>query len=111
MNPQGLVLNDIDLNQNGTRNIFVDLELLAGKCRIKVTHTRKKSDLAHFIKELVDGDYRWAKKVRLVLDNLNTHFFSSFYETFLKEANFISGVYLLKINDTKGQYCIKLNIQ
>ena len=30
-------------------------------------------------------DYRQAKKVKLVLDNLNTHFGASFYETFSKK--------------------------
>lgn len=83
---------DYEYKRNGTRNIFVAVEPLAGKRRIKVTRTRKKSDFAHFIKELVDGDYRWAIKVRLVLDNLNTHFSSSFYETFSKkEAERILG--------------------
>ncbi|HET54371.1 MAG TPA: IS630 family transposase, partial [Ignavibacteria bacterium] len=43
---------------------------------------RKKKDFAYFIKELVEKDYKEAKMIRLVLDNLNTHFSSSFYETF-----------------------------
>lgn len=60
---------------------------MAGKRQIEVTLQRKKN-FAHFIKELIDHNYRQVKKVRLVLDNLNTHFAASFYETFSqKEAD------------------------
>ena len=76
---------DSEYSRKGTCNIFVAVEPLAGKRKIKVTLQRKKSDFAHFVKDLITGIYRQAKKVRLVLDNLNTHFASSFYETFSKE--------------------------
>ena len=75
---------DGEYRRRGTRNIFVAVEPLAGKRRIKVTLERKKIDFACFIKELIDHDYRQAKKVRLVLDNLNIHFSASFYETLSK---------------------------
>lgn len=39
---------------------------------------------ANFIKELLEKHYPDAKALRLVADNLNTHFSSSFYETFSK---------------------------
>src|SRR5680860_265392 len=67
---------DYEYKRNGTRNIFVAVGPLAGKRKIKVTRTRKKSDFAHFIKELIGHGYRQAKRIRLVLDNLNTHFSS-----------------------------------
>lgn len=76
---------DGEYRRKGTRNIFVAVEPLAGKRRIKVTLERKKIDFACFIKQLIDHNYRQAKKVRLVLDNLNTHFAASFYETFSKK--------------------------
>ena len=76
---------DGEYRRMGTRNIFVAVEPLAGKRRIKVTLQRKKDDFAHFIKELADRDYPQAKEIRLVLDNLNTHFAGSFYETFSKK--------------------------
>jgi hypothetical protein len=85
LKPGSLEKYDYEYKRNGTRNIFVAVEALAGKRKIKVTQTRKKGDFAHFIKEVIDQDYPQAKKVRLVLDNLNTHFSSSFYETFSKE--------------------------
>lgn len=85
MKPGSLAKYDYEYKRNGTRNIFVAVEPLAGKRTITVTITRKKIDFANFIKGLIDGNYKEAKKVRLVLDNLNTHFPSSFYETFPKD--------------------------
>ncbi|MEJ7739873.1 MAG: IS630 family transposase [Chitinophagaceae bacterium] len=76
---------DGEYRRMGTRNIFVAVEPLAGKRRTKITLYRKKDDFAYFIKELVDKDYPKAKKIRLVLDNLNTHFAASFYKTFTKQ--------------------------
>lgn len=76
---------DSEYRRKGTRNIFIAVEPLAGIRRIKVTLQRKKSDFAYFIKELIDKDYEHAKKIMLVLDNLNTHFAASFYETFSKD--------------------------
>jgi len=75
---------DSEYSRKGTRNIFVAVEPLAGKRKIKVTLQRKKSDFAWFIKELIAQVYPNAKKIRLVLDNLNIHFVASFYETFSK---------------------------
>ena len=75
---------DSEYCRKGTRNIFVAVEPLAGKRKIKVTLQRKKSDFAYFIKELITHAYSHAKKIRLVLDNLNVHFAASFYETFSK---------------------------
>jgi hypothetical protein len=37
---------------------------------------------AHVLRDLVDVHYPEAEKIVLVLDNLNTHDFSSLYETF-----------------------------
>lgn len=73
---------DTEYERNGTSNIFISCEPLKGKRKIKVTNQRKKTDWAHFIKELVDEDYPTAEKVVLVMDNLNTHAGSSLYETF-----------------------------
>lgn len=75
---------DYEYRRNGTRNIFVAVEPKAGKRVLRVTKTRKKSDFAHFVADLVQNDYPEATEVRIVLDNLNTHFTKSFYETFSK---------------------------
>jgi predicted transcriptional regulator len=73
---------DYEYKRNGTRNIFVAVEPLGGKHIIKVTKRRTRKDFAVFIKELVTRIYRQAKKINLVLDNLNIHFAKSLYEAF-----------------------------
>jgi len=73
---------DTEYERNGTGNIFLACEPLAGKRQIKITDHRKKTDFAEFIKELVDVHYPNADKIALVMDNLNTHNGSSLYEKF-----------------------------
>ena len=84
MKPGSAEKYDYEYKRNGTRNIFVAVEPLAGKRIIQVTTTRKKEDFAYFIKGLVEA-YLHAVKINLVLDNLNTHFEGSFYKTFSKQ--------------------------
>ena len=74
---------DYEYKRNGTRNIFVAVEPLAGRRKVSVTETRKKTDFARFINALSKSPpYREATSIRIVLDNLNTHFEKSFIETF-----------------------------
>ena len=47
-----------------------------------VTQRRTRLDWAHAIKDLVDVRYPHARKIRLVMDNLNTHGPASLYEAF-----------------------------
>jgi hypothetical protein len=75
---------DYEYKREGTRNIFVAVEPLAGKRNTKVTCCRKKADFAYFIKDLVE-QYPYAIEIQLVVDNLNTHFATSLYETFEKD--------------------------
>lgn len=75
---------DYEYKRKGTGNLFVAVEPKAGKRIVKVTDTRTKPDYANFVKELLEEHYPHAKSIRLVTDNLNTHFTSSFYETFSK---------------------------
>lgn len=76
---------DYEYKRNGTRNIFVGVEPLGGRHIIKVTKKRAKKDFAQFVREIVDGVYKEAEKINIVLDNLNTHFEKSFYEAFTEE--------------------------
>lgn len=76
---------DYEYVRHGTRNIFLSVEPIAGKRDVKVTKTRKKPDFSHYIKDLIEKKYANADLVHIVLDNLNTHFAKSFYETFGKE--------------------------
>jgi len=83
---------DYEYVRKGTVNIFVAVEPKAGKRTTQVTMRRTKADFAVFVKWLVDNVYPKADVIRIVLDNLNTHFENAFYETFgEKEAKRILG--------------------
>lgn len=73
---------DYEYKRNGVCNLFMFFEPLAGKRQVSVTERRTKSDWAMQIKQLLDVHYPKAKKVSLVMDNLNTHKGSSLYEVF-----------------------------
>jgi hypothetical protein len=68
--------------RNGVSNLFLAFEPLAGWRHVGVTDTRKRRDWAHFVRDLVDGRYREAEVVVLVMDQLNTHSVASLYEAF-----------------------------
>lgn len=76
------IREDTEYIRNGTRNLFVAVEPKGKKRFIKVTEHRTKQDFANVVKDLVDIEYATATCLQLVVDNLNTHFPSSFYETF-----------------------------
>ena len=73
---------DYEYKRNGTANIFMLFEPLAGRRQVKITQRRTKIDWAHLIKDLVDVHYPEAQNVVLVMDNLNTHSKASLYEAF-----------------------------
>ena len=73
---------DYEYERNGTANLFMRFEPLAGRRRVKVTNQRTKVDFAQVIREMVDEDYPQAKAIVLVMDNLNTHKPASLYEAF-----------------------------
>jgi len=62
--------------------LFVEVEPLAGRRHVEVTERRTRQDWAAFIKTMLDERYPKATKVRLVMDNLNTHNVASLYDTF-----------------------------
>jgi hypothetical protein len=73
---------DSEYVRNGTATLFVAVEPLAGWREVAVTEQRCRADWAHFVKDLLDGRYRDATTVTLVMDQLNTHSPASFYEAF-----------------------------
>ncbi len=73
---------DYEYIRKGVVNIFIANEPLAGKRFLQVTQTRKKRDWAYFIRRICDEFYPNAKRITLVMDNLNTHKPSSLYQTF-----------------------------
>jgi len=73
---------DDEYVRNGVAEIFMEVEPLAGKRHVAVTEHRARKDWAAQIKEMLDERYPNVIKVRLVMDNLNTHNIASLYETF-----------------------------
>ena len=73
---------DHEYVRNGVATLFVEIEPLAGRRHVEVTERRTRQDWAHFIKAMLDERYPEAIKVRLVMDNLNTHDIASLYDTF-----------------------------
>ena len=73
---------DYEYQRNGTRNLFMTCEPLAGWRHVAVTGRRTMEDFAHQMRWLSDAAYPDAEKVRVVLDNLNTHRPASLYEAF-----------------------------
>lgn len=72
---------DYEYERCGVCNIFMANEPLAGKRLVEVTERKTKQDWAFFIEEIAEI-YKGAKKITLVMDNLNTHKPGSLYETF-----------------------------
>ena len=64
---------DYEYERQGTANLFMVFEPLAGQRQVKVTERRTAIDFAEVIQELVDVQYPQAEKIVLVMDNLNTH--------------------------------------
>jgi hypothetical protein len=76
---------DHEYVRNGVAEIFLEVEPLSGRRHVAITEHRARQDWALFIKGMLDERYPQATKVRLVLDNLNTHSTASLYETFPPE--------------------------
>lgn len=68
--------------RNGVASLFLASEPLAGWRHVAVTEHRRRCDRARFIQSLVDGRYRDAERIVLVMDQLNTHSPASLYEAF-----------------------------
>lgn len=83
--PRKIAKEDYEYKRNGTRNLFVMVEPLAGWRKVEVTQRRTRQDYARQIKWLVDERYAEAEVVVIIQDNLNTHDGGSLYETFPPE--------------------------
>lgn len=76
---------DSEYVRKGTCSIFVFTEPLTGWCCADASERRTRQDWAQQIHSLVTEKYPHAMKIRLVMDNLNTHAISSLYQTFKPE--------------------------
>jgi hypothetical protein len=72
--------------RHGVASLFMACEPLAGwrhvSVHVSVTDSRTRRDWAHVMRDLLDGRYRDAETVVLVMDQLTTHSAASFYEAF-----------------------------
>ena len=57
----------------------------SGWRHMEVTQHRRRCDWAHFVRPPLDGRFRDAERVVLVMDQLNTHSAASLYEAFAPE--------------------------
>jgi hypothetical protein len=73
---------DHEYVRHGVAEIFLEVEPLTGRRHVQAGENRTRRDWALFIRAMLDERYPQAIKVRLVLDNLNTHTTASLYETF-----------------------------
>jgi transposase len=73
---------DYEYVRNGTANLFLWVEPLAGRRHVQVTAQRTKQDWAAFIRDLADVHYPDAERIVLVVDNLNTHVAAALYDAF-----------------------------
>ncbi len=71
--------------RNGTASLFLACEPLQGWRHVAVTEHRRRTDWAGFIRSLLEGRYREAEKLVLIMDQLNTHSPASLYEAFPPE--------------------------
>jgi len=76
---------DHEYVRKGVAEIFLEVEPLAGRRHVEVTEHRARTDWASWMKSMLDERYPDAVRVRLVMDNLNTHSIASLYETFPPE--------------------------
>ena len=76
------LLRDDEYVRNGVAEIFLEVEPLAGRRHVEVTERLTMIDWAKFTRDMLDVRYPDAKKVVLVMDNLNTHGIASLYEAF-----------------------------
>jgi hypothetical protein len=73
---------DYEYVRNGTANLFMITEPLAGWRYVAVTERRTAVDFARLLQWLADDLLAEAKKIVLVMDNLNTHKMASLYQAF-----------------------------
>src|SRR5918998_6285560 len=73
---------DYEYKREGTANLFLFVQPLLGWRQVNVTARRTKQDFAQQMKRLTDIYFPEAKRIRLVVDNLNTHTPAALYEAF-----------------------------
>lgn len=76
---------DSEYERKGVSNLFMIFEPFEGKRHVEVTEQRTKKDWADCMKMIVDELYPDARRITIVMDNLNTHTPASLYRAFPPE--------------------------
>ena len=76
---------DYEYERNGTASVFMFVAPHENWRRVSVREHRTKPDWAEEVEQLVMRDFAYAKKVTIVLDNLNTHTEGALYTRFKPE--------------------------
>lgn len=79
--PGQVAKQDYEYRRCGTCSLFVAVEPKAGKRYVQARRQRTRGDFARFLRDLLQR-YPRARRIHLVLDNLNTHNAKSLWETF-----------------------------
>ena len=77
---------DYEYARAGACNVFVAVEPKGKRRVLRVTQRRTKPEFVSFVRQLLERTYASARKVHLVLDNLNAHFGSSFEQVLGRSA-------------------------
>ena len=73
---------DYEYERHGTASLFLWIEPLTGRRKVRVTARQTGGEFAEQLRLLVDEDYPEATQVVLVVDNLKTHSPACLYERF-----------------------------
>jgi transposase len=71
---------DYEYERVGTCNLFVAVEPKGGRRTVVITDHRAKTDFVAFVQYLLKKVYVKARRIHLVMDNLNIHFRKCFEE-------------------------------
>lgn len=83
--PGQLARYDYEYIRHGVSNLFLFFEPLRAWRHIEVTERRTAIDWSHCMQQLVDELFPDARKIHVVMDNLNTHNPAKLYEVFPAE--------------------------
>ena len=81
MKPGQVAKENYAYSKHGSCRVLAMIEPLTGKRYANIRRKRRKKEFALYMQKL-EALYPEAEVITVVLDNLNTHNFSSFYETF-----------------------------
>jgi DDE superfamily endonuclease len=80
--PGQVARHDYEYERCGTANLFIVFQPAVGWRAVTVTARRTQHEFAEQMKELVDTHFPQATRIRVVLDNLNTHTVAALYARF-----------------------------